>query len=462
MISEFSSYVKKNKSGLIIYFVGLILLIISLVARFYYLGISLVSLFLIYLLFILTQYFDFDYRYLIGSGLLFLIICFFLIVFRPKFELDYLYIHSKQSGLAAMGLYLYHRMADYFANYAFGFLIFGTISIFLYNLRNRYLKVFKVIFLSIIVLMLLSSPLLIYFNNDCKIAVGDIGISLGSKIKEDYLKVFNKNLYYSKKDKALVNGEIKQEGIKIFVDFPEEGENISGIAKISGAAIDLNSNLYPGIDKIKVFLGGNPSNGKFIKKFIYIPNYATNNLNINNKTIAFINNIYIQFFNRRPTTQEFNYWITNLEYGIYPYYDVVKSISDSYEFKRRILSNKDFLEIAYKGLFNRESDAAGLTYWLDQMKGGLDQNSVINILINSSEFKIPVEEYYKVVKIKKDPISFYRKQIGDKYGKQFYLSGFDISFDSSKLKNGEYELHVYAHSPIYGWDFKKISISINN
>ncbi|MCL4386582.1 MAG: DUF4214 domain-containing protein [Cyanobacteria bacterium] len=462
MISTIKSYIKKNKLGLISYFIVLFLLISALVIRYYYLGIYPISLFLIYLLFVLTQYFGFEYKYLIGSGLLFLIICFFLIIFRPKFELDYLYIHSKQTGLTAMGLFLFHRMADYFANYSFGFLIFGTISLFIYNLRNKYLKIFKIIFLSIIILMLSVTPLLIYFQPDCKIALKDIGTLIESKIKNNYFKIFNKKIYYAKKNKAFINGEIKEENIKIFIDFPKDGENITGVAKISGAAFDLNSNLYPGIDRVEVFLGGNPSEKNFIKKFTYITNYETNNLNINDKTIAYINNIYIQFFNRRPSTYEFNYWITNLEYGIYSYYDVVKSIYDSYEFKRRLLSNKDFLEIAYKGLFNRESDAAGLNYWLDQMKGGLDQNSVINILINSSEFKIPVEEYYKVVKIKKDPISFYRKEIGDKYGKQFYLSGFDISFNSSKFKNGKYDLYIYAHSPIYGWDFKKVNINIKN
>ena len=458
MISEFSSYIKKNKSGVIIYFLGLLLLIISLVARFYYLGISSVSLFLIYLLFVLTQYFDFDYRYLIGPGLLFLIICFFLIIFRPKFELDYLYIHSKQTGLAAIGLYLYHRMADYFANYAFGFLIFGTVSILFDNFKKRFLKIFKIIFLSIIILMLLSLPLLIYFNSDCRITVKDINSLVVSKAKEVYLKIFDKNLYYSKKDKALVNGEAKQEDIKVFIDFPKDNESISGITKISGAAIDINSILNPGIARIEIFLGGNALKGIPIGSIQIGPG----SIDGNNKTISYINNIYIQFLNRRPTTQEFNYWITNLEYGIYTYYDVSRNILDSYEFRRRKLPDDKFLEILFKGLFNRAPDASGLIYWLDQMKGGLDQNSVIDILINSAEFKIPVDEYYKVVNIKKDPLSIFRKELGDKYGKQFYLSGFDISFDSSNFKNGEHELYFYAHSPNYGWDFKKIIISINN
>ena len=52
--------------------------------------------------------------------------------------------------------------------------------------------------------------------------------------------------------------------------------------------------------------------------------------------------------------------------------------------------------------------------------------------------------------------------MGDKYGKQFYLSGFDVSFDSTKFKNGDYELYVYAHSPLFGWDFEKVNICINN
>ena len=97
-------------------------------------------------------------------------------------------------GLSAQGFYIYHRMADYFANYAFGFLIFGTVSLLLDNFRKRFLKIFKLIFLSIIILMIAVFPAVVYFNSDCKIAVKDINVLVGSKIKEVYLKTFNKNL----------------------------------------------------------------------------------------------------------------------------------------------------------------------------------------------------------------------------------------------------------------------------
>jgi hypothetical protein len=298
--------------------------------------------------------------------------------------------------------------------------------------------------------MLAVFPIVIYFNSDCKIAVKDINILVGSKIKEVYLKTFNKNLYYSKEDKD----------IKVFIDFPREGESISGIAKISGAAIDINSNLNPGIDKVEIFLGGNAPEGELIKRLSYKD--MAIGIDGSKKTISYINNIYIQFFNRRPSAAEFNYWIINLEYGIYSYYDVARSILDSYEFRRRELSDQYFLELIYKGLFNRAYDTAGLTYWLDQMKGGLDQDAIIDNFIDSEEFKIPVDEYYKIVNIKKDPLSIFRKEVGDKYGKQFYLSGFDVNFDSTKFKNGDYELYIYARSPLFGWDFKKVNICINN
>ena len=55
-----------------------------------------------------------------------------------------------------------------------------------------------------------------------------------------------------------------------------------------------------------------------------------------------------------------------------------------------------------------------------------------------------------------------RKDVGEKYGKQFYLSGFDVYLDSTKVENGKHTIYIYAHSPVFGWDYKALDIDIKN
>ena len=52
--------------------------------------------------------------------------------------------------------------------------------------------------------------------------------------------------------------------------------------------------------------------------------------------------------------------------------------------------------------------------------------------------------------------------MGEKYGKQFYLSGFDVYLDSTKVENGMHTIYIYAHSPVFGWDYKTLTVNIEN
>jgi len=59
-------------------------------------------------------------------------------------------------------------------------------------------------------------------------------------------------------------------------------------------------------------------------------------------------------------------------------------------------------------------------------------------------------------------INLPREDIGNSYGEQFKMSGFIFNFDSTKFKNGEHTIYVYAHSPYFGWDYISFNIYINN
>ncbi len=58
-----------------------------------------------------------------------------------------------------------------------------------------------------------------------------------------------------------------------------------------------------------------------------------------------------------------------------------------------------------------------------------NKKSITDIFINSDEFKILSDNYYDSVLTRKGSLNIFRKEVGEKYGKQFYLSGFDFKFE---------------------------------
>ncbi len=56
------------------------------------------------------------------------------------------------------------------------------------------------------------------------------------------------------------------------------------------------------------------------------------------------------------------------------------------EFMARKLKNEDFVETLYKTFFDRESDEAGMQFWLDSMKKGTPRKEVVNGFIESTEW----------------------------------------------------------------------------
>ena len=227
-------YVKEKKIGLSIYLIFFVLLIFSLIKRDVKPGIYQASVILIFLIFLLSQYFDFEYRYFIGSALIMLIFCPFFLI----------------AG--------YETIAEYFANYVYGFLVLGILGYFLDNLRERlkkkgYFKIYKIIILSISVLLLIS-PLLIY-----KDYVEKHSASIIEKVKENieyrYILITKKNIIDSKPlDKNII----------IDINDPISNSIAYKDVKIRGWAIDNSSVDALGIDKVLFFLGKKNDEEKFI------------------------------------------------------------------------------------------------------------------------------------------------------------------------------------------------------
>ena len=467
-------FVKEKKLGLSFLLSFFILLVASLVLQNIFPKTYPISIFFVVLIFIFSQYFDFDCRLFIGFALFLLIICPFLLIAKLN------------------------TLAEYFAIYVYGFLVLGVVGYLFDNLREKlkskgtskiykkvlgvvgYLfdnlreklkskgtsKIYKKVFLSILVIFLLSSMFIFvrdyWRNTDYTVVIKENFVKFATSAKDKYIKTFRKDIYYSGLDVIEVDGKKISRDIIINIDNPKADSIISKTIDLSGWAIETNSIDNTGIDRIEFFFDGIPGKGKYLGSFS-IPYYKSDI-----ETVKFLENLYLQFYNRKPFKGELSYWTINLEWRIVSRQDVVLNIVKfgdvfSKGFINRNLKNEDFVKVLYRGLFNREADEGGLKYWTDILNGfGATRYEVFMYFVYSKEFKIRSDNYYNTVPLRKETLNIMRKDVGEKYGSQFYLSGFNFKFDSTKYKNSKHSIYIYVHSPIFGWDYKTLIINIEN
>jgi hypothetical protein len=272
-----------------------------------------------------------------------------------------------------------------------------------------------------------------------------------SSTKQSINRIFKKQEYYSKKEIVIINGEKVKEEITISASSSKQGSTFSGKIKIEGWAMEKNAEYDSGIDRIEFFLDGKPGEGKYLGKF-------SQNYDPELETKKFIKNLYFNFYDRPPDSSELNFLAINLEYDIMSYYEVADNIIRKSGFTESSLSNEDFLGRLYTGLLNRDWDGS----WISELENGLSREDILYTIINSIEFNKLSESYYNNITIKNNYLDVIKKDDGIKYGKQFLLSGFSFEFDSTAFPDGEHTLYIYAHSPIFGWDYMKINLIIDN
>ncbi len=102
---------------------------------------------------------------------------------------------------------------------------------------------------------------------------------------------------------------------------------------------------------------------------------------------SFVTRFYQQCLSREPEQAGLNNWADALINGTQSGADVANGFIFSQEFINRNTSNEEFVTISYRAFFNREPDAGGYNYWLNQLISGINRQSVLNGFIYSQEFE---------------------------------------------------------------------------
>jgi hypothetical protein len=100
--------------------------------------------------------------------------------------------------------------------------------------------------------------------------------------------------------------------------------------------------------------------------------------------------LYLAAFNRIPDTDGFVFWM-----GVHRNGGSNSQIADvfahSEEFVAKYgakLSNSQYLDLIYQNVLGRAADAAGRSYWVEQMNNGMARGEILNQFAQSQEFKI--------------------------------------------------------------------------
>lgn len=151
----------------------------------------------------------------------------------------------------------------YLANISIFFLILGTVSIFIDNLREKIVLKNKFgLFRNILIVLIIATILIpfgIYKNH-----IPDFP----QFVKQNSLRIFNPKAYYNYNINLITkNKNIYTKNMKLILDSPvnfnfykSEADTI----KFSGWAADFNSQKGTGIDNIEFWLDRKPLDGKFL------------------------------------------------------------------------------------------------------------------------------------------------------------------------------------------------------
>lgn len=120
---------------------------------------------------------------------------------------------------------------------------------------------------------------------------------------------------------------------------------------------------------------------------IYCQGYdITVTINVKDQIKAFVSRLYTQLLGREADPSGLNSWTEVLRSKKEQGAKVAQGFVESPEFKKRNLSDKEYISVLYKTFLDREADGAGLAAWQKVLDDGLSRLHVFKGFAESEEF----------------------------------------------------------------------------
>lgn len=100
----------------------------------------------------------------------------------------------------------------------------------------------------------------------------------------------------------------------------------------------------------------------------------------------FVTRLYQTALERNPDPNGLRDWSNDLYTGKLTGAQVVERIFDSEEFAKKEKTDAEYVELLYRAVFNRASDASGREQWLEFLDTGFSRKKVLKGFVDSGEF----------------------------------------------------------------------------
>lgn len=129
---------------------------------------------------------------------------------------------------------------------------------------------------------------------------------------------------------------------------------------------------------------GGPGAGGIISALLGSEEYAQR-FGTNPDSATFVTNLYQTALQRAPDTPGLSFWTAQLDGGAMTRTQVVQAFAGSSEYRSRV-GNRSSTFLMYFGFLRRDPDIAGVSYWEEQLNGGLPLVNAIGAFISSEEY----------------------------------------------------------------------------
>ena len=115
--------------------------------------------------------------------------------------------------------------------------------------------------------------------------------------------------------------------------------------------------------------------------------------NTDDGVLAFVTRMYEVVLNRNGEEDGIKYWSDKLKKHTDDGAALARGFILSKEFTDRNLSNEAYLNVLYLAFFDREGDEEGFNEWKRKLEGGISRTEVLAGFVNSKEFSILCERF---------------------------------------------------------------------